>query len=281
MNMVRKKRILFVCIAAMVLCSCGGGASIEDELARVPGLCFLHVHISSGLAPELIPEQLEVYLPPDLLRELLQKGDLGVSLLGVDLTDLSPQLLLLTRSLDSEEMARIGAVHFDCRLQETRNGYDLTDSRGSLLGSTAEREGWTCLITGSGADRAANRWLEMEPSGSLAADSDLVAVSDYGGDISVLVSRNSISFLSVIPTGMMTRSEIRMLNRARDIIQTLELRSLRLGIDADDENGLYIDVRMVRGGGAVTGLSLNLRDTEFTPADLIGGDVDLLSIFSN
>ena len=136
----------------------------------------------------------------------------------------------------------------------------------------AGRDGWTCLVTGSGSDRAAGRWLEMDESGSLASDTDLVAVAASDADLNILVSRNSISFLSVIPTGMLTRSQITYLNIARRIISDLGVAAARVSLDLTDGDprGLFIELQIVREGGSVTSLSAGFSDTEISPDSLVG-----------
>lgn len=259
--------ILVSVICLVALLGCGGEVSIQEELRFVPGLSFLHVHISPGMDLGLFPEGVGEYFPLWLADSLLARGGFGVSLMGVNLTDLSPQLMFLSRRLSAEEMAEVGKSGFQCSARETEEGFDLVDDRGSVMGSVASRDGWTCLITGSGADRSAGRWLSMEEDQSLAADSNLVAISDSETDLTVLASSNSIGFLSVIPTGMLTRQQIGYLNFARNLITDLGLRAAGLCIDVtDDRPGLLTaELRMVREGGHVTSISVGFSDTGIPP----------------
>lgn len=259
-------------MAMMVLVQGCGGPSIAEELGQVPGLCFLHVHVGTGFDTDLIPSAAEEFIPLWLADSLLARGEMGMSLIGVNLTDLSPQLMFLTRNLNTDEMAALGASGFRCDPRETDSGFDLVDSRGSILASVAGRDGWTCLVTGSGSDRAAGRWLEMEESGSLASDTDLVAVAASDADLNILVSRNSISFLSVIPTGMLTRSQITYLNIARRIISDLGVAAARVSLDVTDGDpqGLFLELQIVREGGSITSLSAGFSDTAITPDSLAG-----------
>ncbi|OPL19913.1 MAG: hypothetical protein AVO35_00155 [Candidatus Aegiribacteria sp. MLS_C] len=261
------------CITFAVLCvaACSGGHSVADELKVVPGLCFLHAHISEEMDVSLIPGSAGDLFPVWLVDSLHARGGFGVSLLGVNLTDLSPQLLFLSRRVDAREMAAIAGSGFGGRIRETETGYDLVDSRGSILGSVAERDGWACLVTGSGADRSASRWLSMDASQSLAADSDLVSISQSEADLTVLASRNSIGFLSVIPTGMLTRQQNSYLNFARNFIADLGLRAAGLYMDVtDDRPGrLTVELRMVREGGYITSLSAGFSDTGIPPDSAI------------
>lgn len=257
--------------AVLFVAGCGGGHSVADELQMVPGLCFLHAHISEEMDVSLIPGSAGELLPLWLVDSLCVRGELGISLLGVNLTDLSPQLLFLSRRVDAREMAAIAGAGFGGQVRETEAGYDLVDSRGSILGSVAERDGWACLVTGSGADRSASRWLTMEQSQSLAADSDLVSISESDADLTVLASRNSIGFLSVIPTGMLTRQQMSYLSFARNFISDLGLRAAGLYIDVtDDRPGrLTVELRMVREGGYITSLSAGFSDTGIPPENAV------------
>lgn len=251
----------------VIAVGCGGGSSIADELRVVPGLCFLHLHLSGELDISLVPGGAGTLLPLQLVDSLHSRGGLGISLLGVNLTDLSPQLLFLSGHLSPGEMVRIGETVFDCRARETDEGYDLVDSRGSIRGSVAERDGWTALVTGSGADRAASRWLSMEESESLAADSDLVSISESDADVTILASRNSISFLSVIPTGMLSRQQMSYLAIARNFIADLGLTAAGLSLDVTDDGtgGMAAEFRFVREGGHITTISLGFSDTGIPP----------------
>lgn len=260
--------VLSAAVSLLVIAAgCGGGSSVTDELRVVPGLCFLHMHLSEDLDISLMPGGAETLLPLQLVDSLHSRGGLGISLLGVNLTDLSPQLLFLSRHVDPGEMVGIGEACFDCEARETDDGYDLLDSRGSIRGSVAGKDGWTALVTGSGADRAARRWLSMEQEASLAADSDLVSISESDADVTILASRNSISFLSVIPTGMLTRQQMSYLTIARNFIADLGLTAAGLSLDVTDDGtgGMDAEFRFVREGGHITTISLGFSDTGIPP----------------
>lgn len=258
-------------LLVVLFSGCGGEISIQDELRMVPGLCFLHVHVGSGMDIDLIPDGIDRFIPLWLCDSLHASGSFGVSLLGINLTDFCPQLLFLTRELEMEEMLDLGKAGFQCGSQENRQGYDLIDERGSMMGSIAGRDGWTCLITGSGADRAAGRWLELEEEESLVSDPDLISISESDADIAVLISHNSITFVSVIPTGMLSRAEIRILNKVKGIIQTIEPRALRVSLDIIEEEPpvTVLEIQLVRSGDNVTSFSFSFSDTELTPDSLL------------
>jgi hypothetical protein len=273
MSMNRIISAVFFVLLLIVLhgSGCGGGTSIGEELENVPGLCFLHMHIDEGLDISLIPEQANSLFPLWLCDSLQSHGDFGVSLLGINLTDFTPQLLFLSRSLGTGEMLQLSEEGFGCNSEEIQNRFDLFDDRGSMIGSITSRDGWVCLITGSGSDRAAERWLELEREESLASDTDLFSISESEADLTVLISHNSISFLSVIPTGMLSRSQIRMLNQVKELIRTIDPIALSLSADVSDDDPqiIRLEADVVRSGGNITSMSLTFSDTEITPDDLI------------
>lgn len=250
---------------------CGIGESIQDELSVVPGLCFLHVHVSGNMDIDLIPDGINDFIPLWLCDSLSVRGDFGVSLLGINLTDFSPQLLFLSRELGTEEMLQLGTIGFNCGSEENQHGFDLIDETGSMTGSIACRDGWTCLITGSGSDRSVRRWIELDREGSLASDGDLTSISESDADLTVLISHNSISFVSVIPTGMLSRAQINILNRVKELIRAIDPKALRVSLDITDEEPpvTLLELQLVRSGGNVTSFSVSFSDTELNPDDFL------------
>lgn len=268
------KSILILAVSLPILISgCGGETSLTGELEMVPGLCFLHVHVGRDMDLDLVPAIAGTYVPMWLCDSLQSRGDFGVSLMGINITDFTPQLLFLSRKVGTDEMVEIGRGGFGCTYEEKDYGYDLLDGRGSIIGSVAGRNGWTCLMTGSNAGRSASSWLDIDVSQSLAADTDLVSISGSDADLTVLISHNTIGFLSVIPTGMLSREEISMLISARDLISALEARALKIGLEIVENDGcgaLDVSVELVRSGGNITSLTLGFSDTGFPPDSLIG-----------
>ncbi len=267
MNRVIISVITALSLVILLFSGCGGEASIQDELGMVPGLCFLHVHISDNMDIDLIPLEAGEFLPLWLCDSLIARGSFGVSLLGINLTDFTPQLLFLSRELGADEMLQLGKDGFRCGAEENQQGYDMIDERGSMIGSITERDGWTCLITGSGSDRSARRWLELEKEESLASDPDLISISESDADLTILVSHNSIAFISVIPTGMLSRTQIAMLNQVKDMIGAINPKALRvsLNITTAEPPVTTLDLQLVRDGDNVTSFSISFSDTELTP----------------
>ena len=257
--------------ALLIAMSCGNASSLQDELQMVPGLCFFHAHMSTDFNVELLPVNIRAFVPVWLCDSLLSRGNLGISLLSINLSDLSPQLLFLSSSMDADEMTPIAREGFGCNSVEAGDRTDLISDQGSMLGSISERNGWTCIITGTGSDRAVDRWLELEPVESLASDTDLVEISDSEADLTVLFSNNSISFLSVLPDGMLSRSERRILTNVRNVVQSVGLKALRISLDFIDANLplTVLEIKLVRGDDYISSLSISFSDTGISPDSLI------------
>lgn len=256
---------------SVFITGCGGKVSIQYELEMVPGLCFLHVHVGDNMNIGLIPDEINEFVPIWLCDSLHSRGSFGVSLLGINLTDFSPQLLFLSREVTTDEMLQLGTSGFNCGFEENPEGYNLIDDRGSMTGAITCRNGWTCLVTGSGADRTAGRWLELEEEESLASDIDLISISESDADLTVLISHNSIAFVSVIPTGMLSRAEISTLSNVKGLIQAIDPRALRISLDisGEDPQVTHLELQLVRDKDNVTTFSADFSDTELTPEDLI------------
>jgi hypothetical protein len=250
---------------------CGGGTALNDELSMVPGLCFLHVHVVEGFDTSMLPGSVSSLIPLWLCDSLLAEGPLGISLIGVNLTDLTPQLLFLTRDLEPSELAALASSGMGCEVRGSNGRLDLLTSGGSLLASAAGREGWSCLVTGAGADGAVDRWLALEEGASLASDSGLVSIARGDCDITVLVSRNTISFLSFIPDGMLSRSERAMLDSVKSLIQEIGPEALRIGVGmtVTDPIDAFAEMELLRSGGYTSYVRLEVSDTGLSLDSLI------------
>jgi len=260
----------FLSLLVMVS-GCGDGTTIQDEMALVPGLCFVHIHMVRGFDTSILQKYIAGPVPLWLCDSLLEKGPLGVSLLGINLTDLSPQLQFLTRELTPEAMAALASPGMGSDPRVNGQRLDLVTSTGSVLGSVAGRDGWTCLVTGSGADGAIGRWLELETGSSLAADTALLSVAGGDCDLTVLVSSNSIAFLSFIPDGMLSRSERRILDSIRAVIQQVGPEALRagIGIVSPDPLSIFLEIEMLRSGGGITHLRVDGSDSGISLDSLV------------
>jgi hypothetical protein len=254
-----------------VIMGCGSGSSMTDELSMVPGLCFLHIHVIEGFDTTILPGSVSSLMPLWLCDSLLAEGPLGISLVGVNLTDLTPQLLFLTRALEPSELAALASSGMGCEVQESTGRLDLITSGGSLLASAAGREGWSCLVTGAGADGAVDRWLTLEEGASLASDSGLASIARGDCDVTILVSRNTISFLSFIPDGMLSRSERAMLNSVKALIQEIGPEALRIGVGISAESPLdaYAEMELLRSGDCTSFVRLEVSDTGLSLDSLI------------
>ncbi|MBD3276873.1 MAG: hypothetical protein GF388_01115, partial [Candidatus Aegiribacteria sp.] len=139
--------ILAVLVCILLFFGCGEDASVVSHLEMTPGLCFLHVHLTPEAETSLLPPETASVFPVWLCDSLQARGEMSVSLLGINLTDFSPQLLFLTRHMDLEELVDLASAGFDCRAEEAQDFFRLMDDRGSIIGAAASRSGWSCLIT--------------------------------------------------------------------------------------------------------------------------------------
>jgi hypothetical protein len=244
---------ILVCVLAA---SCGQGGPGDDDLSMVPAnsICYIRASAdAAGLVSALLPRETGV-VPAALLEDLLAAGPLGAAVISVDFTDLRPQLLFLTRGVDPGEMERMAASRLDCRTEESRGRTDLLTGRGAILGSVASRDGWTCLYLGRAPTSVVGPWLEMEESGSLAADTGLAALEGGEAQLSLLLPGNMIDFLGLLPLQRWYPG----LADLRSSFMSLRPRALR--VDLSTGPTISLEARMLRQGGRRTRLSLELED---------------------
>lgn len=265
-------RVLLAASLALAVSACGR-TPMERELGMVPGTALLHIHVESTLPPEFWAFVPEGALPLDeaFFRELLERGPLGISLASVSLTDLSPQLLVLTRDIRPDSMLSILAAHGEFRAESLPERTDLYDPRGSTIGSVAARDGWTCLYLGPAPQTVMQSWSDMEREGSLAADTALALVREADADLSVLVPSGLLAFLRVAPVA----SWVPGWGDVEDAMAMLQPSAARL--DLSFGGSVAVEARMVRQQGNVTRVRFELEDTGFTPGELLASLNLLLS----
>ena len=243
-------------LACVLAASCCGGGPDGGDLAMVPANSLCYIRISpdaAGLVSALMPEETSG-VPVGLLEDLLEAGPLGAAVISIDFTTLKPQLLFLSRGVDAGEMEHIASSRLGCRTEESRGRADLLTERGGILGSVASRDGWTCLYMGKAPTAVVGPWLEMEESGSLAADTGLAALEGGDAQLSLLLPGNMIDFLGLLPLQRWYPSMAEM----RTSFLSLRPRALR--VDLSTAPYISLEARMVRQGGRHTRLSLELED---------------------
>lgn len=250
--------------AFMLLAVCGR-TGIQRELELVPSTALAHFHAEHPLPPEiwgLIPEWA---LPADrdLFRELLDRGPLGVSVVAVSLTNLEPQMLLLTRSAAPETLVAIACARLGTFPDSSAGRTDLVNSRGQVLGAVAEREGWSALYIGPAPQSTLGKWLEMEKGESLASDSSLALLLEGDADLSLFVPSGLLSFLRVAPV----EEWIPDWSGVETVMSMLQPRAARLDISFG--TGIAMEARVVRQEGRVARTRLEVEDTGFTPGEML------------
>ena len=270
-----------VCILT-ILSGCGAGIGISEELEQVPGLSFMHVHIEQDFNLDLLPEELNSVLPMWFCDSLLARGPLGLSLLGINLTDLSPQLQFLTAGIPEDKVGEIAASGFGCELVEKSGYFNLIAPGGSLSGSVAGRNGWTCTVIGSGAESAVQRWLELDPEESLAGDSLLLSIAEGDGQLTVLVSENTMTFVMFIPDGMLSRAEKPIMQAVRSVIDAIDPSALRLAFTFREVTpyAATLELELLRRGGELSTMTIEIGDNTISPDSLITAITELLGLGS-
>jgi hypothetical protein len=249
----------------LLACSCGS-KGLADELANVPSTVMLHIHLERPLPPQawsFIPGE---YSPvdPGLLQDLLDRGPLGISLVSVDLTNLRPQLFLLSSSVDPDTMLAIAARYIEFAADSAVSRIDLVSTQGRLLGSVASRDGWTCLYLGPAPEAIVPYWLELERERSLAADSALVSISrETGADVSILVPAGLVSFLQVAPIA----NWLPEWGDVETAMTLLQPRSARL--DLSFSGFVSVELQLVREAGKISRIRLEIEDSGFTPGEML------------
>jgi hypothetical protein len=240
---------------------CGGRNGIEAELAMVPGTYLLHIHAGGELAGDVI-ELARRYFPQTVLAaRMLEEGPLGVSVVSVDITTMTPQFLLLSRDVGVREAVEMAVATLDVTPDTLESRIDFVTGRGQVRGSVASRDGWTCVYLGSAPSIVVRQWLELEEGASLAADSALVSVIPDGHDLTVLVSGNLIGFVSLLPLDRWVPGW----DMIGGVISAVGPAALGLGISWKDSAGsASVEVIAARRGGAVSRVSLEVSDTVVT-----------------
>ena len=137
-------------ILLLLLATACGRQDLEDEFRNVPLTALLHLHFERPLPPQVwsfIPEGISP-VDPGLARDLLDRGPLGVSLVAIDITNLKPQLLLLSSSVPPETALALAARYMEFSPESASSRTDMRSPQGRLLGSVASRGSWTALYIG-------------------------------------------------------------------------------------------------------------------------------------
>jgi hypothetical protein len=251
-------------VIALLLQGCGGGG-IEDELSMVPGTCLLHIHAGDELGSDVIGLA-QYYFPQTVLAaSMLEEGPLGISVISIDITTMAPQFLLLSRDVSEADAVEMAVENLNVRPDEQESRTDFLTERGQVRGSVASRSGWTCVYLGSAPSIVIRQWLELPAESSLAADSALVSVIPEGYDLTVLVSGNLISFVTLLPVDRWVPGW----DSIDAMLQLLKPTAVSMGLSwQDSTHTVSVEVLAARQGGAVSRVSLEVYDSILT-TDLV------------
>jgi len=256
------RRAIF--LASAVLFSACGGKNPIPELHLVPGTALLHIHIEPGINSSLrsfAGAQLSGFTLAD---SLLKKGPLGLTLVGIDITSLEPQFLMLTQYASAEYTTALAARELDLDPRQEENRVDLVSQQGYARASVASRDGWTALYIGPAPHITLNNWLELDKDGSLAADTALAEVIPDNSQITVLFSGNLFGFLSLLPL----ERQIPWWSDYKSIAEKLKPTALSISLswpEADTDEPLQAGLILARRDGGVTSLNLTVSDTGINP----------------
>lgn len=248
-----------------VLYSCGGSGDIIDELKMVPGTYLLHIHADPGLSSDLTALAVTYFPQAALATRLLEEGPLGISVVSIDITTMAPQLMLLSRDVDVSLAVEEAVLVMDIRPDTLESRIDFVTERGQVRGAVASRDGWTCIYLGSAPSIVIRQWLELKEEASLAADNSLVSVLSDRHDLSILLSGNLISFVTLLPVDRW----IPGWERIEGIIRLLRPTAVSLNLTyGDSMHTAAVEVLAAREGGAISRLALEVTDSMITTKDV-------------
>ena len=268
---VRLTVMILALSTALMSVGCGGGEPVE-ELRFVPGTVLAHFHADHELPGYVIQALPRIgRMDWTALSSLVEENGFGVSLLGVDISDLSPQLLLLTRAATPERMAEALASSSGSETRDAGSGrIDLID-RGSPWASVAARDGWTAVYIGGAPEVVLEAWMRMDAGQSLAADTSLTRLIPRDPcSYTLLVSSSMLGFLSVAPV----ERWVPWWGRVEPILDRLRPEALLAGIELDPF--VRVELRLARPGGKITRLMVEAEDEDLQAA--LPGLLQLLSL---
>ncbi|MCK5786720.1 MAG: hypothetical protein KAH54_09200 [Candidatus Sabulitectum sp.] len=277
-----RKIVLFtflVILTGSILLSGCGGKDPVPELHLVPGTALLHIHIEPGLNSGLTSFAGDHFSGFVLADSLLKKGPLGISIVGVDISTLEPQLLILSRSTSTEYATALAARVLDLDPMQEENRVDLISQHGYARASVTGKDGWTAVYIGPAPHITLGNWLDLKKDDSLEADASLLEVIPEDRHITILFPGNLFGFVSLLPL----ERQIPWWTDYKDIAETVKPAALSLSLswpEADTGEPLHAGVILARRDGGVTSVELAISDTQINTdscftllLQLVGGGV--------
>lgn len=258
---MNKKNISVMILLAFValVSSCGGQDPIP-ELHLVPGTALLHIHVEQGLNSSLTSFAGDHVSGFILADSLLKKGPLGLSLVGVDISTLDPQLLILTQSSTAEYATALAARVLDLDPRQEENRVDLISDHGYARASVTQRDGWTAVYIGPAPHITLGNWLDLNKDNSLAADTSLAKVIPEGKHVTILFPGNLFGFVSLLPL----ERQISWWPEYENIAETVRPAALSLSLswpEPDREEPIQAGITLARRDGGVSSMEIFISDT--------------------
>lgn len=249
-----------ILLACTVLFSACGREDPIPELPLVPGTSLLHVHFEPGINSRITSFAGDHVSGFVLADSLLKKGALGLSIVGVDISTLEPQLLILTRNASTEYATALAARVLDLDPRQETNRVDLMSERGYARASVAGRDGWTAVYIGPAPHITLGNWLNLDKDNSLAADTSLTKVIPENRHITILLPGNLFGFVSLLPL----ERQIPWWTNYKDIAETIKPAALSLSLSwpcPETEDPVKAWFMLARRGGGVTSVEISISDS--------------------
>ncbi len=244
---------------SMLFASCGRDDPIP-ELRLVPGTALLHMHVEPGLSSSFTSFAGDHISGFVLADSLLKKGSLGLSLVGVDISTLDPQLLILTRNVTAEYATALAARVLDLDPRQETDRVDLVSEHGYARASVTEQNGWTAIYIGPAPHITLGNWLDLNKDNSLAADTSLAKVIPEHQHITILFPGNLFGFVSLLPL----ERQIPWWTNYKDAAETVKPTALSLSLswpEPDTEEPVQAGVILARRDGGVSSVEISISDT--------------------
>ncbi|PIE52672.1 hypothetical protein CSA37_05420 [Candidatus Fermentibacteria bacterium] len=252
-----------ICIASILLLAACGGESPVPELKMVPQTALLLVHLEDGLNQDtrsLLSESIPEF---ELADSLLKSGPVGVALVGIDITSLEPQLLLLSEDVTEQYASALAARQLDLDPRQEENRVDLINQQGYARASVAERKGWTAIYLGPAPHITIGTWLDLDEDNSMAADTALGSILPEDAHISVLVPGNLFGFLSFLPL----ERQLSWWQNYKDFTAELKPAALTAGLNWPDEPGdsIFLSLAVARKEAGTVTIEVAAENTGMNP----------------
>jgi hypothetical protein len=252
---------LFFALACLTVLGAGCGGGVRNELAMVPGTCLFHVHLEKGMSPLFLDEIISLDKNLAIAESLLTMGPVGVTLMGVDITSISPQFLFLSRGISHQNASSMVAGMLDLTGAEGEDRTDLSDDSGLVRASVSARKGWTAIYIGPAANVTMDAWLRMDEMGSLAADDALMQALPASHHATLMLPGNLFTFVSLLPV----ERYVPWWEEYTAVARVVRPSALTLSVSWPSSGPISLEARVAREDGAMTSMELTLTDTAVTP----------------